>query len=58
MGIIDKNDLLIILSNSGESHELTDLINFSKKKKLKIISITSSNKSLLSKNSDINLILP
>ena len=32
MGIIDKNDLLIILSNSGESHELTDLINFSKKK--------------------------
>ena len=58
MGIIDKNDLLIILSNSGESHELTDLINFSKKKKLKIISITSSNKSLLSKNSDINLIIP
>ena len=32
MGIIEKNDVLIILSNSGESHELTDLINFSKKK--------------------------
>ncbi len=58
MGIIEKNDLLIILSNSGESHELADLINFSKKKKIKIISITSSNKSLLSKNSDINLNLP
>ena len=58
MGIIEKNDILIILSNSGESYELADLINFCKKKKIKIISITSTNKSLLSKNSDINLILP
>ena len=58
MGIVEKNDVLIILSNSGESHELSDLLNFSKKKKIKIISITSTNKSLLSKNSDINLILP
>lgn len=58
MGIVEKNDVLIILSNSGETHELADLINFSKKKKIKIISITSIKKSLLSKNSDINLILP
>ena len=58
MGIIEKNDILIILSNSGESNELADLINFSKKKKIKIISITSFKKSLLSKNSDINLVLP
>ena len=58
MGIIEKNDVLIILSNSGETHELADLINFSKKKKIKIISITSSKKSLLSKNSDIGLVLP
>ena len=58
MGIVEKNDVLIILSNSGESHELSDLINFSKKKKIKIISITSTDKSLLAKNSDINLILP
>ena len=58
IGIVEKNDVLIILSNSGESHELADLINFSKKKKIKIISITSSKKSLLSKNSDIGLVLP
>jgi len=58
MGIVEKNDILIILSNSGETHELADLIDFSKKKKIKIISITSSKKSLLSKNSDINLLLP
>ena len=37
MGILEKNDVVIILSNSGESNELSDLINFSKKKNLKII---------------------
>ena len=58
MGIVEKNDLLIILSNSGETHELSDLINFCKKNKLKIISITSTFKSSISKYSDINLLLP
>ena len=58
MGIVENKDVLIVLSNSGETHELADLINFSKKRKIKIISITSKNKSLLTKNSDINLILP
>ena len=58
MGILERDDILIILSNSGESHELLDLIDFCKRRKIKIISITSTNKSLLSKNSDINLILP
>ena len=58
MGIIEKNDILIILSNSGESYELSDLINFSKKNKISVISITSSKKNLLFKNSDIGLILP
>jgi arabinose-5-phosphate isomerase len=58
MGIVSQGDVLIALSNSGESHELSDLINFAKKKKIKIISITSNKKSLLSKNSDVSLILP
>jgi len=58
MGIISKGDILIILSNSGESYELSDLINFAKKKKIRIISITSNKKSLLSKNADVSLILP
>ena len=58
MGIVNKGDILIALSNSGESHELSDLLNFSKKKQIKIISITSNKNSLLSKNSDITLLLP
>ena len=58
MGIVRVDDILIVLSNSGESHELSDLIDFAKKQSIKIISICSNKKSLLAKNSDINLILP
>ena len=58
MGIVSQGDVLIALSNSGETYELSDLINFAKKKKIKIISITSNKKSLLSKNADVSLILP
>ena len=58
MGIVSQGDVLIALSNSGETYELSDLINFAKKKKIKIISITTNKKSLLSKNADVSLILP
>ena len=58
MGVLEKKDILIIISNSGESHELNDLLKFAKKNSIKIISICSNKRSLLSNNSDINLILP
>ena len=58
MGIVRVDDILIVLSNSGESYELSDLLDFAKKQSIKIISICSNKKSLLAKNSDINLILP
>jgi arabinose-5-phosphate isomerase len=58
MGIVRVDDILIVISNSGESHELSDLLDFAKKQSIKIISICSNKKSLLAKNSDINLILP
>ena len=35
MGIVSHGDVLIALSNSGESHELSDLLNFAKKKEYK-----------------------
>ena len=58
LGLVSKGDLHLILSNSGETLELTDLINFTKKLNNKIISITSNKNSLLAKVSDIKLILP
>ena len=58
LGIIARNDILLILSNSGETQELTDLINFAKKNNNKIIAVTSNKYSLLAKSADIRLILP
>ena len=58
MGIVSKNDILFVLSNSGETHELADLIDYAKKRNISILSITSNKESLISKNSDINLSLP
>jgi len=58
MGIVGVDDILIVLSNSGESHELSNLLDFAKRQSIKIISICSNKNSLLVKNSDINLTLP
>ena len=51
LGIIDKRDILIIISNSGETNEILDIINFAKLKGINIISITSNTSSILSRNS-------
>ena len=39
MGMIEKNDCLIVLSKSGESKEITDLIQAIKAKKISLFSI-------------------
>jgi arabinose-5-phosphate isomerase len=58
LGIIEKKDLIILISNSGEASELNDIINYCKKNGIKIVCITSGNNSSLSKNSDIKIIIP
>ena len=58
LGIIDKRDILIIISNSGETNEILDIINFAKLKGINIISITSNTSSILSRNSTVVLKLP
>ena len=58
LGIISKKDALIIISNSGNSNELVNLINFAKKFSILIIGISSNSKSVLIKSSDISIILP
>ena len=52
MGIIEKNDILLILSNSGESHELSDLLSLVRKENLKLFQLLQPIKPL-SKNSDM-----
>ena len=59
LGQISSNDILIIISNSGESSELKDLIQFaSRNKNISLIGIVSRKNSLLYKNSDIKILLP
>ena len=58
LGNISRDDVVIILSNSGETLELYNIISFSNKMKLPVVSISGKIKSTLSENSTINLVIP
>ena len=59
MGQISSNDVLILISNSGESAELKNLIQYANRNKnINLIGIVSKKNSLLYKNSDIKILLP
>jgi KpsF/GutQ family protein len=58
LGSISKNDLLILISNSGESEELHPIIKYANRNGIKLIGITSKKNSVLSKGSDIILLIP
>ena len=51
LGGIKKNDCIIAISNSGETSELNNIINYSKRFDIPLISISSNAKSSLNKNS-------
>ena len=52
LGIVQNNDIVIILSKSGNTQEIKQLIPFLKKTDVKIISISSDTNSFLAKNSN------
>ena len=58
MGSITKKDVLILISYSGNSVELKNIINYANRNKVLLIGITSKKNSDLYKNSDIKLITP
>ena len=58
MGSITKKDILILISYSGNSTELKNIINYANRNKVLLIGITSKKNSDLYKNSDIRLITP
>ena len=58
LGMITGKDVIILISNSGETIELFNLILYCKKIKVPIISITSNLQSTLSLKSDIILKIP
>ena len=58
MGSISRKDVLILISYSGNSIELKNIINYANRNKILLIGITSKKNSDLYKNSDIGLITP
>ena len=58
LGSITKKDILILISYSGNSIELKNIINYANRNKILLIGITSKKNSDLYKNSDIGLITP
>jgi len=58
LGKITYQDILILISNSGNTEELNNIIKFAKINKIKLISIVSNKNSILYKSSNINLLLP
>ena len=57
-GQIEKKDLLIIISNSGNTSELTNVLKFANRSRIKIIGIASNHNSMLLKASDIKICYP
>ena len=58
LGMLEKKDIVILISNSGETSELINLILYCKKLGIPIISITSEPNSTLSRESNLNLLIP
>ena len=59
MGQITSNDVVVLISLSGESEELKNIIQYiSRNKNIKLIGVTSKKDSLLYRNSDVKLLIP
>ena len=58
LGMISKKDILILISNSGETKELKNIIQYAKRNKILLIGIVSKKESVLYKASDIKLLIP
>ena len=58
LGRITKNDILILISNSGNTSELKNIIKYAKSYKIFLIGIMSNKNSILYKSSNIKLYLP
>lgn len=58
LGALTKNDVLLAISNSGESKELFDVLEYAARHAIKIIAITKNKQSFLGSQADICLELP
>jgi arabinose-5-phosphate isomerase len=55
MGLIDKKDIVLLISNSGETDEIINILPSLKRHCKEIASLTSNNKSSIAKSADIKI---
>ncbi len=58
LGMISKKDILILISNSGETKELRNIIQYANRNKILLIAIVSKKDSVLYRASDVKLLIP
>ena len=58
LGSVSKKDILLLISNSGETEELKPIVSYANRNKITLIGITAKKNSILYKASDITLLLP
>ena len=58
LGSISKKDILILISYSGSTEELKNIIKYANRNKIKLIGIMSKKNSILYNASDIKLLIP
>ena len=58
LGSVSKKDILILISNSGQTEELKNIIKYANRNKILLIGIVSEKNSVLYKSSDIKLLIP
>lgn len=58
LGMLSEDDVVVAISNSGESKELADILNYCKRFGISLIAITKNPKSTLGELADIVLKLP
>ena len=58
LGSISKKDILILISYSGQTNELKNIIQYANRNKIILIGIVSKKNSILYKASDIKLLIP
>jgi len=57
LGMIAEKDIVLALSNSGETRELSDIVAFTRRFNIPLISVTQNKNSTLSKSADFSIVL-